>query len=45
MTERLFGDLSTLPLTAFFEFEYSRPPVWPKNAAQSQRKKKKEVVR
>ena len=38
-----FGDLSTLPLTAFIEFEYSRPPVWPKNAAQSQRKKRRKL--
>ena len=36
-----FGELSTLPLTTFIEFEYSRPPVWPKNAAHSQREKRR----
>ena len=38
-----FRDLPTLPLTAFIEFEYSRPLVWPKNAAQSQQKKRRKL--
>ena len=30
---------------AFIEFKYSRPSIWPKNAARSQQKKEEEVVR
>ena len=37
--EALYAICRHFLLTAFIEFEYSRPPVWPKDAAQSQQKK------
>ena len=37
--EALFAICRHFLLTAFIEFEYSRPPVWPEDAAQSQQKK------